>query len=243
MNTNLMLFQAQDKMRFRLVGGSLIQPAANGENLYSAAPPSTCQSILNSYYHSGSSIPLTAHLFAACAAEMLTWKVGTVLWTRLGAQPDAAETFFTALLGPPTIGATDSALWLHPEAALRLVVADGGRAAAARAVTPRRVAIPDLSLRRGCAVTASLVMSKPVSAFADWVNVTCRLTEPKLTVELLRNGKLLASATVPVPNGASFKLSVTGECRVGDTYQASATLAAPQGPMTNKSRAVTAKSC
>jgi hypothetical protein len=86
-------------------------------------------------------------------------------------------------------------------------------------------------------------MSKPVSAFADWVNVTCRLTEPKLTVELLRNGKLLASATVPVPNGASFKLSVTGECRVGDTYQASATLAAPQGPMTNKSRAVTAKSC
>ena len=42
-NTYLMVFQAEDKMRFRLVGGSLIQPIANGHNLNSAAPPSDCQ--------------------------------------------------------------------------------------------------------------------------------------------------------------------------------------------------------
>jgi hypothetical protein len=132
MNTHLMLFQAQDKMRFRLVGGSLIQPAANGENLYSAAPPSTCQSILNGYYLDGPRVPLTAGVLARCAGEMLSWHVSTVLWAKLGARPDDAETFFTSLLGPPTIGAPDSALWLDPQPALRLVVADGGMRAAAR---------------------------------------------------------------------------------------------------------------
>jgi hypothetical protein len=134
-NTYLMLFQAEDKMRFRLVGGSLIQPAANGENLDSAAPPSTCESILYSYYEPDQpKMALTSTLLASCAAEMLAWNVKTVLWTNLGAQPEQAREFFTVLLGQPTVNASDSALWLDPQPDLRNVVANHGGTAAAKAI-------------------------------------------------------------------------------------------------------------
>jgi hypothetical protein len=133
MNTYLMVFQAEDKMRFRIVGGSLIQRAANGENRNSAAPPSTCQSILNSYFEPEQTVALTSGVLASCATEMLGWNVKTALWTDLGARPEAAEAFFSVLLGPPTIGAPDSAVWLNPQPALRAVVADAGVAAEGRA--------------------------------------------------------------------------------------------------------------
>jgi hypothetical protein len=132
-NTYLMVFQAEDRMRFRLVGGSLIQPAANGENLTSAAPPSTCQSVLNEYYQSTQPVELNATTMASCAAEMVAWNVRTVLWTDLGLQSHGARAFFTDLLGPATRRARDSALWLDPQPALRRVVAGGGAAAMTRA--------------------------------------------------------------------------------------------------------------
>lgn len=134
-NTYLMVFQAEDTMRFRIVGGSLIQPAANGENLYSYAPPSTCQSILNGYFDLGlpKGLVLSSAVLANCAADMLGWNVKTVLWTKLGVYPGLAEAFFTVLLGEPTVDAPDSALWLDPQPALRAVVTDGGDTAAARA--------------------------------------------------------------------------------------------------------------
>lgn len=133
-NTYLMVFQAEDQMRFRLVGGSLIQPDAQGHNLNSAAPPSDCQAILNGYFLGARpALALTATLLGTCAREMLQWDVQTVLWTKLGAQPQAAREFFTVLLGPPSVAASDSALWLHPQPALAAVVATGGVAAAARA--------------------------------------------------------------------------------------------------------------
>ena len=138
-NTYLMVFQAEDKMRFRIVGGSLIQRSSNGHNLNSAAPPSTCQSVLNGYFAPGQPvIPLTAAVFAGCAAEMLQWNVNTVLWTALGAQPAAAREFFTAMLGSPSVATPDAALWLQPQAALHAVVADGGVAAVDRAAGRER---------------------------------------------------------------------------------------------------------
>jgi hypothetical protein len=82
-------------------------------------------------------VALSATVLSTCAAEMLQWNVGTVLWTDLGAQPRAARDFFTVLLGPPSVAASDSALWLRPGAALQAVVADGGVAAAARASADR----------------------------------------------------------------------------------------------------------
>ncbi len=134
-NTYLMVFQAEDKMRFRIVGGSLIQPKTKDENLGSFAPASTCQSILNGYFdlEELGGLALSSKVLANCAADMLGWKVQTVLWTKLGEYPEFAKAFFTVLLGQPTIGTTDSALWLNPQPALRAVVADGGNAAAARA--------------------------------------------------------------------------------------------------------------
>ena len=133
-NPYLMIFQAEDGMRFRLVGGSLIQPGYNGRNQNSSAPPSACQSILVNYFAVGRPTPdLSPQSMASCASEMLTWKVQTVVWTNLGALPASADAFFTALLGPPSMSASDSALWLNPRPALEAVVADGGQAAASRA--------------------------------------------------------------------------------------------------------------
>jgi hypothetical protein len=133
-NSYLMLFQAEDKMRFRLVGGSLIQPDARGYNLNSAAPPSDCQKILNTYFFPDQPpLALTAGVLRGCAAEMLQWNVQTVLWTNLGANPRAARDFFSVLLGSPSVAASDSALWLQPEPALQGVIANGGAAASARA--------------------------------------------------------------------------------------------------------------
>jgi len=243
MNTSLMVIQAQDKMRFRLVGGSLIQPASNGQNLYSAAPPSTCQSILNSYYLPVRPVNLTAKTLASCAHEMLHWNVKTVLWTKLGQRPDAAEAFFTALLGPPTIGASDSALWLDPQPALRGVVADGGISAAARAKSRPTVVIAVPRVRSGCGLTATVSTGKFVTAAADWVNVSCHVTDPKLTVQLLQNGKEVTKATISVPGGVSFRLSVTGGCHEGDSYQTTAAMTARQDTVPSQSRVVTAGTC
>jgi hypothetical protein len=130
MNTYLMVFDAVDRMRFRLVGGSLIQPAANGENLYSAAPPSTCQTVLDADYEDAAADPVGPSTRTVCAREMLGWGVGTVLWTDIGAHPLAALAFLTEVLGPPSRSAGDSALWLHPRPALRAVAA-GSRIGAA----------------------------------------------------------------------------------------------------------------
>ena len=113
----------------------MIQPKTKDENLGSFAPASTCQSILNGYFdlEELGGLALSSKVLANCAADMLGWKVQTVLWTKLGEYPEFAKAFFTVLLGQPTIGTTDSALWLNPQPALRAVVADGGNAAAARA--------------------------------------------------------------------------------------------------------------
>jgi len=136
LNTNLMVFQAEDRMRFRLVGAAMIQRAANGENLDSAAPPSLCQSILNSYFEPKlfGTVAMTPAALVSCAGEMLDWNVHAVLWTDLGSRPGAAKAFFTALLGQPTVDASDSSLWLDPLPALRAVIASGGAAAEARTV-------------------------------------------------------------------------------------------------------------
>jgi hypothetical protein len=125
-NTYMMVIQAEDRMRFRLVGGSLIQPWANGRNQDSGAPPSACQDVLNVYYLSTQPAILNPGSMEGCAANILAWNVKAVLWTDIGAQPAGAKAFFTALLGPPTVSATDSALWLDPQPAAQAVVADHG---------------------------------------------------------------------------------------------------------------------
>jgi hypothetical protein len=122
-NTYLMLWQAQDRMRFRIVGAQLIQAGPTGRNEGSSAPPSVVQSILKLAYkgyadHTRPLPPVTGAELRQAAQELVSWRVGAVLWTDLGLYPQYAKDFLTRLLGPPSVRAADSQLWLDPDARL-----------------------------------------------------------------------------------------------------------------------------
>jgi len=122
-NTHLMVWQAEDRMRFRIVGAQLIQSGIGGGNQASSAPASVTQSLLKLAY-AGSPAPglplppVTVGQVRQVAREMQSWHVGAVLWTDLGADPAYALGLLTRVLGSPSVRAPDSVLWLSPAAQL-----------------------------------------------------------------------------------------------------------------------------
>jgi len=92
-----MMWQAIDGMRYRLPGGYVITPKANGEATFFGRL-STTEEILSDCYY-GRSVPsFTPAVLKRVRTNLETWGTGTVIVTRLGADPDAAVRLFTLAL-------------------------------------------------------------------------------------------------------------------------------------------------
>jgi len=100
--------------------------------------------------------------------------------------------------------------------------------------------------RMGCALYVTQKIAVPVQGSADLISVShCAPTNVKLTIQLFRNGRLIATKTVTAPSLAKpLKASVKAKCVAGDKYQTSASATSDQGSVgSRKSLVAKATSC
>ena len=127
-NDDAMLWQAADSMGFRLVGGTLLVPDANGAASFDPFPPGSVavpaalvaadQGVSPASLNPG--VPATPPSTDEVRAFLVTFGVTTVLFRSVGADPSAARQLFVDALGPPgtTTGGVDA--WFDVPANPRL---------------------------------------------------------------------------------------------------------------------------
>jgi hypothetical protein len=96
--------------------------------------------------------------------------------------------------------------------------------------------------RHGCGLTVKQTIATPVKGAGDWVNVTCHTKNEVLTVQLLKNGKLVAKKVVKGANN-SLTATVSAACVVGAQYQTKAALTSANVNQTASSAVVKVKTC
>lgn len=105
-----MLWQANARMAFRLVGAYELLPPPVGFSNWPQSPPSALEAALHAYYAGTALTPVDAATLRAERADLTRWGATTLVAAPLGVNPAGARALFSALAGRPPV--FDRGVWV-----------------------------------------------------------------------------------------------------------------------------------